>query len=98
MLLESAPAGTDVRAVGEAMAAEPQVVEVHDLHVWTVTSGFPALSAHVVVRSRAPVATSCCAADGADARRALRHPRTRRSRWSSAPTREELIQLERRSS
>ena len=49
MLLESAPAGTDVRAVGEAMAAEPQVVEVHDLHVWTVTSGFPALSAHVVV-------------------------------------------------
>jgi cobalt-zinc-cadmium efflux system protein len=49
VLLESAPAGTDVRAVGQAMAAEPQVVEVHDLHVWTVTSGFPALSAHVVV-------------------------------------------------
>ena len=49
VLLESAPAGTDVSAVGEAMAAEPQVVEVHDLHVWTVTSGFPALSAHVVV-------------------------------------------------
>jgi cobalt-zinc-cadmium efflux system protein len=49
VLMESAPAGTDVRAVGEAMAAEPQVVEVHDLHVWTVTSGFPALSAHVVV-------------------------------------------------
>jgi cobalt-zinc-cadmium efflux system protein len=49
VLLESAPAGTDVRAVGEAMAADPQVVEVHDLHVWTVTSGFPALSAHVLV-------------------------------------------------
>ena len=49
VLLESAPAGTDVRAVGVAMAAEPQVVEVHDLHVWTVTSGFPALSAHVLV-------------------------------------------------
>jgi cobalt-zinc-cadmium efflux system protein len=49
VLLESAPAGTDVRAVGAAMAAEPQVVEVHDLHVWTVTSGFPALSAHVLV-------------------------------------------------
>ena len=49
VLLESAPAGTDVRVVGEAMAAESQVVEVHDLHVWTVTSGFPALSAHVVV-------------------------------------------------
>jgi cobalt-zinc-cadmium efflux system protein len=49
VLLEAAPAGTDVRAVGEAMAADPQVVEVHDLHVWTVTSGFPALSAHVLV-------------------------------------------------
>jgi cobalt-zinc-cadmium efflux system protein len=49
VLLESAPAGTDVRDVGKAMAAEPEVVEVHDLHVWTVTSGFPALSAHVVV-------------------------------------------------
>jgi cobalt-zinc-cadmium efflux system protein len=49
VLLESAPAGTDVSAVGRAMAADPQVVEVHDLHVWTVTSGFPALSAHVVV-------------------------------------------------
>jgi cobalt-zinc-cadmium efflux system protein len=49
VLLESAPSGTDVRAVGEAMAAEPKVVEVHDLHVWTVTSGFPALSAHVLV-------------------------------------------------
>jgi cobalt-zinc-cadmium efflux system protein len=49
VLLESAPADTDVSAVGRAMAADPQVVEVHDLHVWTVTSGFPALSAHVVV-------------------------------------------------
>jgi cobalt-zinc-cadmium efflux system protein len=49
VLLESAPAGTDVRAVGEAMAADPRVAEVHDLHVWTVTPGFPALSAHVLV-------------------------------------------------
>jgi cobalt-zinc-cadmium efflux system protein len=49
VLLESAPAGMDVRAIGKAMAAAPQVVEVHDLHVWTVTSGFPALSAHLVV-------------------------------------------------
>jgi cobalt-zinc-cadmium efflux system protein len=35
--------------VGEAMAAHPGVDEVHDLHVWEVTSGFPALSAHVLV-------------------------------------------------
>jgi cobalt-zinc-cadmium efflux system protein len=32
------------------MVAQPGVVEVHDLHVWEVTSGFPALSAHVLVR------------------------------------------------
>ena len=31
------------------MAAEPGIVEVHDLHVWEVTSGFPALAAHVLV-------------------------------------------------
>ena len=50
VLLEAAPAGMDVAAIGTAMVADPDVVEVHDLHVWTVTSGFPALSAHVVVR------------------------------------------------
>jgi cobalt-zinc-cadmium efflux system protein len=36
--------------VGERLAAASGVVEVHDLHVWTITSGFPALSAHVLVR------------------------------------------------
>jgi cobalt-zinc-cadmium efflux system protein len=49
VLMESAPLGMNVRAIGEALAADRDVVEVHDLHVWTVTSGFPALSAHVVV-------------------------------------------------
>jgi cobalt-zinc-cadmium efflux system protein len=49
VLLEAAPAGMDVTTVGEAMCSIPDVVEVHDLHVWTVTSGFPALSAHVTV-------------------------------------------------
>ena len=49
VLLEIAPAGVDVNEVGNAMAAVPHVVEVHDLHVWEVTSGFPALSAHVLV-------------------------------------------------
>jgi cobalt-zinc-cadmium efflux system protein len=49
VLLEAAPPGMDVQAVGEAMCAIGEVVEVHDLHVWTVTSGFPALSAHVTV-------------------------------------------------
>jgi cobalt-zinc-cadmium efflux system protein len=50
VLMEAAPAGLDVREIGAAMAAEPAVLEIHDLHVWTVTSGFPALSAHLVVR------------------------------------------------
>ena len=44
-----APEGVDVTEVGRALAAEPGVTEVHDLHVWELTSGFPALSAHVVV-------------------------------------------------
>jgi cobalt-zinc-cadmium efflux system protein len=39
----------DPREVGEALLAQEGVVDVHDLHVWTVTSGFPALSAHVLV-------------------------------------------------
>jgi cobalt-zinc-cadmium efflux system protein len=50
VLLEAAPHGMDPQAIGEAMAREPGVVEVHDLHVWEVTSGFPALAAHVIVR------------------------------------------------
>ncbi|MFL5819341.1 MAG: cation diffusion facilitator family transporter [Solirubrobacteraceae bacterium] len=49
VFLEAAPEGVDPQVVGRALAAQPGVVEVHDLHVWEVTSGFPALSAHVVV-------------------------------------------------
>ena len=53
VFLERAPAGIDPEVVGRALVAEPGVVEVHDLHVWTVTSGFPALSAHVLVETDA---------------------------------------------
>ena len=49
VLLEAAPAGTDPQEIGQAMAAHGGVREVHDLHVWEVTSGFPAISAHVLV-------------------------------------------------
>ena len=49
VLLEAAPEGVDPDAIGRAMAGVPGVVEVHDLHVWEITSGFPALSAHLVV-------------------------------------------------
>ena len=53
ILLEAAPAGLDPDAIGRAMAAEPEVENVHDLHLWEVTSGFPALSAHVLVGEKA---------------------------------------------
>lgn len=50
ILLEATPAGIDAQEVGRRMAEAEGVVEVHDLHIWTITSGFPALSAHVLVR------------------------------------------------
>jgi cobalt-zinc-cadmium efflux system protein len=49
VFLEAAPRGMDVDEIGHALAASPGIVEVHDLHVWEVSSGFPALAAHVVV-------------------------------------------------
>jgi cobalt-zinc-cadmium efflux system protein len=49
VLLEAAPRDLDPAEIGRALASQPHVVEVHDLHVWEVTSGFPALSAHVLV-------------------------------------------------
>ena len=49
ILLEGSPPGTDVQEVGRAMAGMAGVTQVHDLHVWTITSGFPALAAHVLV-------------------------------------------------
>lgn len=49
VLMESAPADIDVRAVGQTICREDGVRSVHDLHVWTVTSGFGAIAAHVVV-------------------------------------------------
>lgn len=51
VLLEGTPRGMDAGEVGGAMAGLPGVVEVHDMHLWEVTSGFAALSAHVLVRS-----------------------------------------------
>jgi cobalt-zinc-cadmium efflux system protein len=49
IFLEAAPAGLDPAAVGTAMAARLNVAEVHDLHIWEITSGMPAASAHVLV-------------------------------------------------
>jgi cobalt-zinc-cadmium efflux system protein len=51
VLLEAAPRGLDPQEIGRSLASEAHVVEVHDLHVWEVTSGMPSLSAHVTVRA-----------------------------------------------
>ncbi len=51
VLMEAAPAGVDVDAAGAAICEEEGVRSVHDLHIWTVTLGFGALAAHVVVSS-----------------------------------------------
>ena len=58
IFLEAAPRGIDVGEVGAAMIGVGGVSEVHDLHVWEVTSGFPALSAHVLVGASTTIATA----------------------------------------
>jgi cobalt-zinc-cadmium efflux system protein len=49
VLLEAAPHGIDPQEVGQTLASQEGIVEIHDLHVWEVTSGFSAVAAHVVV-------------------------------------------------
>ena len=49
IFLEAAPAGLDPDEIGRLLVSQPDVREVHDLHVWEISSGFPALTAHVLV-------------------------------------------------
>lgn len=49
VLLEMSPEGMDVSQIGNALADHALVSSVHDLHVWQISTGFPALSAHVLV-------------------------------------------------
>lgn len=53
VLLEATPRGTDIEQIRAHLSAVPGVVEVHDLHAWTITSGVLALSAHVTVQREA---------------------------------------------
>jgi cobalt-zinc-cadmium efflux system protein len=53
IFLEASPKDLDPERIGRRMAEQPDVVEVHDLHVWEVTSEFPALAAHVIVKKDA---------------------------------------------
>jgi cobalt-zinc-cadmium efflux system protein len=49
VLLEGTPAGLDYEEIAGAMRAVPHVADLHDLHVWSITSGFPVLTSHVVI-------------------------------------------------
>src|SRR5579875_3645765 len=49
VFLEAAPVGVVPAEIGRALASRPHVAEVHDLHIWEITSGMPAASAHVLV-------------------------------------------------
>ena len=49
VLLEATPRGVDLAEVRQHIKRVPGVVDVHDLHAWTITSGVPVLSAHVIV-------------------------------------------------
>ncbi|MET3962026.1 cobalt-zinc-cadmium efflux system protein [Marmoricola sp. OAE513] len=53
VLLEATPAGLDIEDVRRHLCGVDGVVDVHDLHAWTITSGMPALSAHVTVTDEA---------------------------------------------
>lgn len=53
ILMEGAPEHMDVQKVKEALSGLPMVLEVHDLHVWTITSGYPVLSCHLTIDNEA---------------------------------------------
>jgi cobalt-zinc-cadmium efflux system protein len=55
IFLQAAPKGMNPEEIGPRIANRPGVVEVHDLHIWEITSGVPSLSAHVVVEPGADV-------------------------------------------
>jgi cobalt-zinc-cadmium efflux system protein len=91
ILLEVAP--REPREIADAMLAVPQVADVHDLHVWTVGSGFPALSAHVLVEPGADChAIRLQLADLVRERFGLSHS-TLQVEHASAPAREGKLPL-----
>jgi cobalt-zinc-cadmium efflux system protein len=63
VLVQAAPAGTDLDAISAALAGIHGVTDVHDLHVWTLTSDMDVLTAHIAVQ------------DGGDSRAVLQHAR-----------------------
>jgi cobalt-zinc-cadmium efflux system protein len=53
ILMEGAPDQIDMLQVKEALCGLPMVKEVHDLHIWTITSGYPVLSCHITILDQA---------------------------------------------
>jgi cobalt-zinc-cadmium efflux system protein len=60
VLLEASPRGVDLDEIRSHLVAAPGVVDVHDLHVWTITSGMPVLSVHVTVTDQAVEERGVC--------------------------------------
>ena len=93
IFLEAAPADLDPDEIGRTLAAQSVRREVHDLHVWEISSGFPALTAHVLVSpdcdchaTRRRLAERCSAsASGSRTRRSRSITRSRRRRCRSRP-------------
>jgi cobalt-zinc-cadmium efflux system protein len=50
--MEGTPTGINIEEVRKSLMSVEGVLDVHDLHIWTITSGFPALSCHVVVEKK----------------------------------------------
>lgn len=65
VLLEGTPEGLDPETVRRTLLAVPNVVDVHDLHIWSVTTGVPLLSAHLKVRSKSEWETTLLSARAA---------------------------------
>jgi len=63
ILMEGAPAGIDVGALESRLQSVPGVLHTHDLHLWTITSGFLALSAHLVTADSTQGVAARCAAE-----------------------------------
>jgi cobalt-zinc-cadmium efflux system protein len=64
ILFQHAPLGVDVERISEELAALAGVADVHDLHVWTLTSGMEVASAHLTVKASADPAQVLGAAQG----------------------------------
>jgi cobalt-zinc-cadmium efflux system protein len=50
ILMEGAPEQLDLKGVKDALCKIPMVIEVHDLHIWTISSGYPVLSCHITIQ------------------------------------------------